>query len=714
MAEWEAVTINDVVRDIRDQNIVLPVIQRNLVWDEEKMVLLFDSLLKGNSFGGIMALEEDRGTQPLFAFRHFSQDGVLVNSNLPEVLDQSISMIIDGQQRLQSFYMGLMGSTNGKNLYFNLFSQDTDYEFQFASSDRDLTNTRKEDGQERTLLWYPVPKLFSRLSKKANALLVANDIFANRQIVDEELKEIVRSNVFSFDQAIFRSKAIGISKVFVNREKVDIERQRMVELFRRLNDGGTRLSALDLAASVLKGFDYRLESFLRRDIPQFHDIGFGQDEVIKLIFLLQDNQSKEVTDITREDADFAVQNKQRILKSLEVVRQVLKDAGLYEYYRGAGRSVIPLYFIGYHVFHKSVPNETVERLYVNYDANNPEFTNIKAWMYLSLLNGVFSRGKGWIPYRTGVRKILNTVARYKDSLFPAEQIFRMYESHPLDFSREINENQLSHWDRSFVMYLMYGCKNLTGRDIDHIHPKFLLEQEGVDPQKIHSISNYQLLDENTNRGNKRAKRLEEWLKDWNEAELFQYLPRHLIPQDSELWQLENFDRFMAERSELIVEKINEYIPHQTVASPELQAVSNTSKFGLDNLPAGAAQISREIRDPEEWLMGVAERRGNGKEFRRIVEVARELGLYARFQNNWWIVMFTPPTRRDRGLIEFDTYLNCWIHFERLAEYLNCSPELVREQFDIGEVRKSWYGPFVVEDVPEFIKNLKDFFSTNSD
>ena len=234
-------------------------------------------------------------------------------------------------------------------------------------------------------------------------------------------------------------KSLGISKVSIDQTNPDGERRRMVELFRRLNDGGTRLSAFDLAASALKGFDYRLEGFLRHDIPQFADIGFGQDEVIKLIFLLQDNHTKEVTDIKKEDADFTIQNAPRIVKSLEVLRQLLKDSGLYEYYNGGGRSVIPLYFIAYHIFYKDETLDRLSTVYSNYDANNPDFTNIKRWLYMSLLNGVFSRGKGWIPYITGVRKILNKVSLYKGNLFPAEELLSIYESHPLAFNREISE-----------------------------------------------------------------------------------------------------------------------------------------------------------------------------------------------------------------------------------------------------------------------------------
>jgi len=201
MADWKALKIHDVVQDIENNTIVLPVIQRNFVWDEEKMELLFDSLLKGNSFGGIMALEEEKGSQPLFAFRHFSKDGDLLDSDLPPVLDNTTILIIDGQQRLQAFYMGLKGGVNGKNLYFNLFSQ-SDYEFEFAGQVNDLATSRKEDGVEIALLWYPVQTLYSQLHRVGgNDRRIALEIIQIRKIEDNAQKEFIYG--WTFDKLNF-------------------------------------------------------------------------------------------------------------------------------------------------------------------------------------------------------------------------------------------------------------------------------------------------------------------------------------------------------------------------------------------------------------------------------------------------------------------------------------------------------------------------------
>ena len=107
MAIWKSYRVSDAITEIEDEKFVLPVIQRRLVWDEEKMELLFDTLLKGDSFGGIMVIEEEKDSKPLFNYRPFTKDGSSIQSREIEKLTQQQFFVIDGQQRLQSFYIGL-------------------------------------------------------------------------------------------------------------------------------------------------------------------------------------------------------------------------------------------------------------------------------------------------------------------------------------------------------------------------------------------------------------------------------------------------------------------------------------------------------------------------------------------------------------------------------------------------------------------------------
>lgn len=558
MAKWEPRTVKEVVVGIETDEFVLPVIQRRLVWTEEKMELLFDSLLKGNSYGGIMVLREDPGMEPLFAYRRFSREGEEQSAALYNSLSRVTYLVIDGQQRLQSFYMGLKGSRNGKRLYFNLFSRPDDFEFRFGIGPAELPDSEpNDDGEVQPKKWILVPDLFDRLQLVHKARRVADELIRMQNIDHEVQRNLVRSNVQDFSDAVMSADSVGISMVMVDRTRAEEEKLRIVELFRRLNDGGTRLSSYDLVASVFKGYDHRMEQFFV-DARQFEDIYFLQDELIKYIFLLQDNHRKDVTQVTREDANFAIENKERIFKSLEATRTFLQKAGFYSYYNSSGRSTIPLYFIAYHLYYQSDATIDLPRRFENFDTGNEDFVRIKRWIALSLLNGVFSRGSGWIPTRTGVRKILLVMQRSKSQLFPVNRLFDMYRAHPLRFSEDLTVERLKNWNRALVYYLMYDQEQDSTRDEDHIHPRYLLN-ETYEPEQINSIANFQLLDPGTNRNDKRAKPLAVWIEK-GVVNRPAYMQRHLIPNDPELWEAANFPSFLDARAQLILKKVESCVP----------------------------------------------------------------------------------------------------------------------------------------------------------
>lgn len=564
MAIWKSYRISDAITEIEDEKFVLPVIQRRLIWEEDKMSLLFDTLLKGDSFGGIMVIEEEKDSKPLFNYRPFTRDGSILQSREITELSQQQFFVIDGQQRLQSFYIGLKGSLNGKIMYFDLYSNyNSYYEFTFENSESNLLTTSQDNGDRliNEHFWYLASNLLKRLKDTNDEDQVADEIISAKQISDEVKKAHIKKNVKAFYKNIITAESLGISKVFVNKSFNEIDnRQRIVELFRRLNDGGTKLSPFDLVASVLKGFEWQMESFLDEILDEYEEIGLSQDNLIKFIFLLQNNHKKEMASIEAKDAEFAVKNKERINNTLKSLKDFLIHAELFYYYKDGNRSFIPLFFIAYHIFHKDISDNEVKHYFDDFDAGNPDFSNMKRWIYNSLLNGVFrSRGAGWIPYKTGVRKILNELKNHKNDFFPTEKVFNVYINHPLVFSLNYNNNNLDNLDKSFLFYLVYNCtQKVRSQDIDHIMPKSILEQKGCDFEKINSVKNYQLLDSGTNRGLKNAKSFNDWLS-FHVTDKESYIKRHLIPSDESLWNEDNFEEFINKRAELLINKIKKYI-----------------------------------------------------------------------------------------------------------------------------------------------------------
>jgi uncharacterized protein with ParB-like and HNH nuclease domain len=568
MAIWKSYRISDVISEIEDEKFVLPVIQRRLVWEEEKMELLFDTLLKGDSFGGIMVIEEEKNYKPLFNFRAFTKDGKPIPSKEVNKLNQLQFFVIDGQQRLQTFYIGLRGSINGKVLYFDLYSDyHTEFEFKFENDSSKLLKQSK-DNAERTIPehnWHLAGDLLRRLKDTNDEDQVAAEIILEQAITDDIKKVHITKNIKAFYKNVITAETLGISKVVVNRTLDETNnKQRIVELFRRLNDGGTKLSPFDLVASILKGFAWEMEGFLEQTLEDFKDIGLSQDNLIKLIFLLRDNNSKEMTEIDADDSKFAIDNKERISAILTALRKFLHASDLYNYYKEGNRSFIPLFFIAYHVFHKPISDDQASGFFDNYDANNPDYPLMKKWVYYSLLNGVFrSKGAGWIPYRTGIRKILTVIKNFKGLLFPVEKLFDVYYEHGVTFTEDLNIAKLDTFESQFLYYLMYDRKQVIRvQDIDHIMPKSLLEGR-FDWQKINSISNFQLLDYGTNRGEKNAKPFREWIDNYV-ADKNAFIKKHLIPNDETIWDEVGFEKFVEERSKLIFNKIEQYVSLQNV------------------------------------------------------------------------------------------------------------------------------------------------------
>jgi len=116
----------------------LPNIQRKFVWKEDQIERLFDSIMREYPIGALLVWK----TKSKIRRRAFI-DNYLDTTKLTHYFQlestKSKYLVLDGQQRLQSFYIGLKGSYEKKELYFNVLSGDIktpeDIRFNFAFLD---------------------------------------------------------------------------------------------------------------------------------------------------------------------------------------------------------------------------------------------------------------------------------------------------------------------------------------------------------------------------------------------------------------------------------------------------------------------------------------------------------------------------------------------------------------------------------------------------
>jgi uncharacterized protein with ParB-like and HNH nuclease domain len=117
----------------------LPNIQRPFVWSEEQICRLFDSILREYPISTLLVWKTTSGIRRRKFIDNWKGSLRLSDFYVPEDTKKKC-LVLDGQQRLQSLYIGLKGSFEGKELYFDVLSGDLaapdDVKFKFKFLDR--------------------------------------------------------------------------------------------------------------------------------------------------------------------------------------------------------------------------------------------------------------------------------------------------------------------------------------------------------------------------------------------------------------------------------------------------------------------------------------------------------------------------------------------------------------------------------------------------
>src|ERR1700722_5835693 len=94
-------------------NYFLPAIQREFVWTPEKVVQLFDSLMRGYPISSFLFWElkpENRDRWQVYRFVQDATGGGTHNALASIDGVQQLTLVLDGQQRLTALLIGLKGT----------------------------------------------------------------------------------------------------------------------------------------------------------------------------------------------------------------------------------------------------------------------------------------------------------------------------------------------------------------------------------------------------------------------------------------------------------------------------------------------------------------------------------------------------------------------------------------------------------------------------
>lgn len=528
----------------------LPNIQRPFVWSEEQTCRLFDSILREYPISTLLVWK----TKSKIRRRKFIDNFLsehrhrLTDFYVPED-DKKKCLVLDGQQRLQSLFIGLKGSYERRELFLDILSgevaapDDVKYKFAFLES---------------STSGFPWVKFKDLVFSKQDMLTLAQDLTkkATRELTEME-KQKISKHVSLVFKAFHSDDGIGYQELdSIENEDLYTE-DDVVEVFIRANSGGTKLGKSDLLFALLTSTwdnaNDEMESLLTK--LNRHGFAFTRDFMLKTCLTLLGHGARyEVSKFRRPGVRDEIESKwDEIAKAtmdvLDFVRGktfIRSDKALPAYL-----VLIPLIYLRYHL-----PDAWKEGMDLDNYLLRSSLSGAFGGTPDQLIDNVIKKLKAIRHFnmnevsgviRSENRTLELTEARFWDMGYGSQNIHLLFNL----WYREFNytpayENNLPQVDHIFPQSVLRKVKKAnpsTGRmDV-------MRYQEGDRNQ----LANCMLLTANENGAGGKSDLLpEEWFVGDRAND--DYLNMHLIPKDRTLWKLERFEDFVEARRNLIRDK----------------------------------------------------------------------------------------------------------------------------------------------------------------
>ena len=588
MSYQTAITIKDAINNIRKRKYVLPSIQREFVWHPEQIEMLFDSLMRDYPISTFLFWQVDKDRVGAFQFYEFLKDyhekKNRHNAKADLATDEDVIALLDGQQRLTSLYVALCGSYAKKKpyhhwsndkafppkyLYLYLLEPSDEMETEFRFTFLTKAEAKTDKG------WFRCSKILKFEDLSSVQMYLMEKGLTDTSKYSKKQSKFAITTLSEFFNVIHQK---GTISYFLEKSP---ELDKVLQIFIRINSGGTVLSYSDLLLSIATA--QWTERDAREVIHEFVDdinaIGdgfdFSKDNVLKTCLVLADLDVKfKVDNFTKGNMRKIESNWDGISGALKAAVRLVSKLGYRRDNLTATNAIIPIaYFIYINEFEDSILHNS-ER--------EDDRKSIREWLARVLLKGTFG-GQPDSLYPK-MRELMN---KHKGR-YPLKEIIANYSGQrkSISFSEEDIENllDLEYGKRGTysALTLLYPGLNYTfNYHQDHIHPKSAfhktsLRKAGFSEEDIenfkswfNTLPNLQLMQETENI-QKSAKPFETWLDAQypTEAGRNAYLQQHFISTEASL-ALKDFEAFHDERWETLKQKFIEILG-ATVSTEELE------------------------------------------------------------------------------------------------------------------------------------------------
>jgi len=527
----------------------LPNIQRPFVWKEEQIERLYDSILREYPIGTLLIWK----TKSKIKRRKFI-DNYNPNISLKDFYimqdDSQKMLLLDGQQRMQSLFIGLLGSYSKKELYMDILSgdlvapEDIKYIFKFAIPSQ---------------IEFPFIKFKNLVMTDSRVRGILQELKKQFPQIDETNSDRIQDNLELIREVFCTQENILYQLVDSIDRPETYSEDDIVEIFIRANSGGTLLGKSDLLFTLLNASWDEAEDRMDDLINDLNRTGykFDRDFILKVCLVILDKGSKyEIRKFRNPEFKKGVEfNWDKISESIRFVKDFVydntylkTDATLPSYL-----SLIPLIYAHYHYRESwTKSNEYSEYLVrVNLTA---VFGGVSDNFTDSLIKTVkeyrcFSKNEVYSFIRSKGKSMELTDSKFFAINYTSKQIHLLFNLwYGFNYQPTLKENkpQIDH------IFPQSALKKIKIADPDS-GKKNLMKYRKPDRDQL---ANLMLLTAKENGASGKRDILPlNWFKDKSD----EYLEKHLIPKDKELWNIENYDAFLHARKKLILDKFSDLI-----------------------------------------------------------------------------------------------------------------------------------------------------------
>lgn len=541
--------INQILDKIDENQLFVPAFQREYVWKRKHAKDLISSLIKDYPTGTMLTWETNNPPELKGPYKYDSKHG-------------SVKLILDGQQRITTLYMLMTGNipkyykekdiiNDVRNLYVNVESMDLEY--------------YRKTIMQNDPLWVNITNIFKGEVRSHDVVKILESNNGGERIsrerennIDDNFRAIEKIRDRDFQEQIIPTKA---------------NIKDAIDIFYIVNASGVNLTDAELALAQISGYWPEARELFKNKIAELEESGFvfKLDFIIYVLLGILHSNGSRMEKLHTPDNLEPLKEAWDILEKdiLDYVLNIMKSQAYIDHSKEIN-SVFALIPIIVYAFHKGKNKLT-----------QIEIRKAIKWFYYSQIR---QRYISQLPQK--LDKDLSIIVKEENPFDKLLKIIEMERSLVISKDEFIGVG-ISHPLWGLMKWYLKSQNAIclsTGLNIrknmgkkydlewDHIFPYSVLKDNGYN---MNNRIKYSLAQEITNRailtqtGNrtKSARNADGYLLEVKEK-FPNSLKLQCIPEDEELWKLENFELFLQKRRQILAEQLNEYLDKITKTEDE--------------------------------------------------------------------------------------------------------------------------------------------------